>query len=149
MEGAPPVANQIGLFMHFSGASRDGLVARRVDLDTISSSDWTMSVDNVGLKICLWDHGTNSRANHKLYNHKLLWPWDDFMIHGVNNPLEHLHPLAATGTPTVAGPVPNWVPGRGSRQPPHRRHSGSRLPAPCKPKLGSRLPQTLNSAMSF
>jgi hypothetical protein len=25
--------------MHFLGASRDGLVARRVDLDTISSSD--------------------------------------------------------------------------------------------------------------
>jgi hypothetical protein len=39
MEGAPPVANQIDLFMHFLGASRDGLVARRVDLDTISSSD--------------------------------------------------------------------------------------------------------------
>jgi hypothetical protein len=39
MEGAPPVANQIELFMHFLGASRDGLVARRVDLDTISSSD--------------------------------------------------------------------------------------------------------------
>ena len=41
MEGAPPVANQIELFMHFLGASRDGLVARRVDLDTISSSDPT------------------------------------------------------------------------------------------------------------
>jgi hypothetical protein len=27
------------LFMHFLGASRDGLVTRRVDLDTISSSD--------------------------------------------------------------------------------------------------------------
>jgi hypothetical protein len=39
MEGAPPGANQIDLFMHFLGASRDGLVARRVDLDTISSSD--------------------------------------------------------------------------------------------------------------
>jgi hypothetical protein len=39
MEGAPPVANQIDLFMHFLGVSRDGLVARRVDLDTISSSD--------------------------------------------------------------------------------------------------------------
>jgi hypothetical protein len=39
MEGAPPVANQIDLFMHFLGASRNGLVARRVDLDTISSSD--------------------------------------------------------------------------------------------------------------
>jgi hypothetical protein len=38
MEGAPPGANQIDLFMHFLGASRDGLVARRVDLDTISSS---------------------------------------------------------------------------------------------------------------
>jgi hypothetical protein len=39
MEGAPPVANQIDLFMYFLGASRNGLVARRVDLDTISSSD--------------------------------------------------------------------------------------------------------------
>jgi hypothetical protein len=39
MEGAPPVANQIDLFMHFLGASRNGLVARRVDLDTISSSE--------------------------------------------------------------------------------------------------------------
>jgi len=38
MKGAPLVANQIDLFMHFLGASRDGLVARRVDLDTISSS---------------------------------------------------------------------------------------------------------------
>jgi hypothetical protein len=38
MEGAPPDANEIDLFMHFLGASRDGLVARRVDLDTISSS---------------------------------------------------------------------------------------------------------------
>ena len=38
MEGAPLVANQIDLFMHFLGASCDGLVARRVDLDTISSS---------------------------------------------------------------------------------------------------------------
>jgi hypothetical protein len=27
------------LFIHFLGASRDGLVARRVDLDTISSSE--------------------------------------------------------------------------------------------------------------
>ena len=45
MEGAPPVANQIDLFMHFLGASRDGLVARRVDLDTISSS-----VFSVGFK---------------------------------------------------------------------------------------------------
>jgi hypothetical protein len=49
MEGAPPVANQIDLFMHFWGASRDGLVARRVDLDTISSSDITnpMKVSNI------------------------------------------------------------------------------------------------------
>jgi len=38
MESAPPGANQIDLFKHFLGVSRDGLVARRVDLDTISSS---------------------------------------------------------------------------------------------------------------
>jgi hypothetical protein len=31
------------LFMHFLGASRDGLVARRVDLDTISSSGQSQS----------------------------------------------------------------------------------------------------------
>ena len=38
MEGAPPVANQIDLFMHFLGASDDGLVERRVEMDKISSS---------------------------------------------------------------------------------------------------------------
>jgi hypothetical protein len=38
MEGAPPVANQIDLFMHFLGASRDGLVARPVEMDKLSSS---------------------------------------------------------------------------------------------------------------
>ena len=37
-QGYLPGANQIDLFMHFLGASRDGLVARRVDLNTISSS---------------------------------------------------------------------------------------------------------------
>jgi hypothetical protein len=37
--GYLPGANQIDLFMHFLGASRYGLVARRVDLDTISSSE--------------------------------------------------------------------------------------------------------------
>ena len=51
--------------------------------------------------------------------------------------LEHLHPLAATGTPTGAGPVLILVNGRGSRHPPHWRHSGSRLP------------ETLNSALSI
>ena len=35
----PPVANQIDLFMHFLGASRDGLVARPVEMDELSSSD--------------------------------------------------------------------------------------------------------------
>jgi hypothetical protein len=43
MEGAPPVANQIGLFMHFLGGSRDGLVARPVEMDKLSSS-----------VLCLW-----------------------------------------------------------------------------------------------
>ena len=38
MEGAPPVANQIDLFMHFLGASCDGLVARLVEMDKLSSS---------------------------------------------------------------------------------------------------------------
>jgi len=35
----PPVANQIDLFMHFLGASRDSLVARPVEMDKLSSSD--------------------------------------------------------------------------------------------------------------
>jgi hypothetical protein len=39
MEGAPPVANQIDLFMHFLGVSRDGLVARPVEMDKLSSSE--------------------------------------------------------------------------------------------------------------
>jgi hypothetical protein len=38
MEGAPPVANQIDLFMHFLGASRDGLVARPGEMDKLSST---------------------------------------------------------------------------------------------------------------
>jgi hypothetical protein len=33
--------------MHFLGASRDGLVARRVDLDTISSSVFGYMLNNV------------------------------------------------------------------------------------------------------
>ena len=40
MEGAPQVANQIDLFVHFLGASRDGLVARPVEMDKLSSSMW-------------------------------------------------------------------------------------------------------------
>ena len=38
MEGAPPVANQIDLFMHFLGTSRDGQVTRPVEMDKLSSS---------------------------------------------------------------------------------------------------------------
>jgi hypothetical protein len=38
MEGAPPVANQIDLFMHFHGVSRNGQVARPVEMDKLSSS---------------------------------------------------------------------------------------------------------------
>jgi hypothetical protein len=49
VEGARPVANQIDLFMHFLGVSRDGLVARRVDLDTISSSDVSPHLFRVAL----------------------------------------------------------------------------------------------------
>ena len=64
----------------------------------------------------------------------LIWSIFRFFSHREHQCLEHLHPLAATGTPTGAGPVPNRVPGRGSRQPPHRSHSGSR--------------QTLNSALN-
>jgi hypothetical protein len=36
MEGAPPVANQIDLFMHFPGVSRNGQVARPVEMDKLS-----------------------------------------------------------------------------------------------------------------
>jgi hypothetical protein len=38
MEGAPPVANQIDLFMHFPGVSCNGQVARPVEMDKLSSS---------------------------------------------------------------------------------------------------------------
>jgi hypothetical protein len=41
MEGARTVANQIDLFMHFLGVSRDGLVARPVEMDKLSSSELT------------------------------------------------------------------------------------------------------------
>jgi hypothetical protein len=55
MEGAPLVANQIDLFMHFLGASCDGLVARRVDLDTISSSAgyWSFCMPTQSMAICI------------------------------------------------------------------------------------------------
>jgi hypothetical protein len=46
--------------MHFLGASRDGLVARRVDLDTISSS--------VGL---IHTPTTKSLADLKIPTHKI------------------------------------------------------------------------------
>jgi hypothetical protein len=40
--------------MHFLGASRDGLVARRVDLDTISSSVWSsLDIHAVSLQIVM------------------------------------------------------------------------------------------------
>jgi len=38
MKGAPPVANQIDLFMHFHGVSRNGQVARPVEMGKLSSS---------------------------------------------------------------------------------------------------------------
>jgi len=48
------------LFMHFLGASRDGLVTRRVDLDTISSSVATWWANGV-TKLLLWQmQGTKS-----------------------------------------------------------------------------------------
>jgi hypothetical protein len=37
-KGAPPVTNQIDLFMHFPGMSRNGQVARPVEMDKLSSS---------------------------------------------------------------------------------------------------------------
>jgi hypothetical protein len=39
--------------MHFLGASRDGLVARRVDLDTISSSDRPLQTTMTSLMQCV------------------------------------------------------------------------------------------------
>ena len=79
---------------------------------------WTMSVDNVGLKIGflgdleLHDHSnifflgvnrsglkTNSIANQRLYRTlgrveqpitTFTGPWDEFMIHGVNNPFRFI-----------------------------------------------------------
>jgi hypothetical protein len=61
--------------------------------------------------------------------------------------LEHLHPLAATGTPTGSWPVPNPVASRGARPTPHRRHLGSRRTANGKAKSGEETPKTLISAL--
>ena len=47
MEGAPQVANQIDLFMHFLGASRDGLIARRFEMDKLSSGAYSCSLKYV------------------------------------------------------------------------------------------------------
>jgi hypothetical protein len=62
MEGAPPVANQIDVFMHFLGASRDGLVARRVDLDTISSSVISMGDEAIipPFYLITWAYGAGA-----------------------------------------------------------------------------------------
>ena len=64
---------------------------------------WTMSVDNVGLKICLLGI-SNSMVTLTyfalLYTEVVLGqiqqsitnfiePWEDFIIHGVNNPLKY------------------------------------------------------------
>ncbi len=49
MEGAPPVANQIDLFMHFLGTSRDGQVAKPVEMDKLSSSGCTGVIRLVAL----------------------------------------------------------------------------------------------------
>jgi hypothetical protein len=51
MEGAPSVANQIDLFMHFLGASRDGLVARPVEMDKISSSEETIETWLINIRV--------------------------------------------------------------------------------------------------
>ena len=42
----------------------------------------TMSVDNVSLKICLL-----GPSNFMITLTNFTRPWDDFMVHGVNNPL--------------------------------------------------------------
>jgi hypothetical protein len=65
MEGAPPVANQIDLFMHFLGASRDGLVARRVDLDMISSSVCSQKRS----KLCYYTSYTQSKLVSQFQPH--------------------------------------------------------------------------------
>jgi hypothetical protein len=50
MEGAPPVANQIDLFMHFPGVSRNGQVARPVEMVKLSSSEKKLNIFNYDFK---------------------------------------------------------------------------------------------------
>jgi hypothetical protein len=45
------------LFMHFLGVSHDGLVARRVDLDTISSSVCSTNFINICIETSLANRG--------------------------------------------------------------------------------------------
>jgi len=49
----PLVANQIDLFMHFLGTSRDGQVARPVEMDKLSSSDASFLIKKVVKRIGL------------------------------------------------------------------------------------------------
>jgi hypothetical protein len=56
----PPVANRIDLFMHFPGVSRNGQVARPVEMDKLSSSVYGHSIlygDNVDVDFlkCVFD----------------------------------------------------------------------------------------------
>ena len=48
------VGGKIDLFMHFLGASRDGLVARLVEMDKLSSSDAWCAIA-YALEQPLWD----------------------------------------------------------------------------------------------
>ena len=51
---------------------------------------WTLLVDNVGLKICLLKNSNSMELTFFLMLVKPItyfkWPWDDFMVHGVNSP---------------------------------------------------------------
>ena len=58
----PPVANLIDLFMHFLGASRDGLIARPVEMDKLSSSDircpWVLGGHGCDIFLFMGGHGS-------------------------------------------------------------------------------------------
>jgi hypothetical protein len=67
MEGAPPVANQIDLFMHFLGASRDGLVTRPVEMDKLSSSVSTLIIQMSVCCIMEYHDQTRPTGSHSCW----------------------------------------------------------------------------------
>jgi hypothetical protein len=98
----PPGVNQIDLFMHFLGASRDGLVTRRVDLDTISSSDNSYEEEMGSYMPTQWRFTKVSSIQSSWWTHPIFvtgWVYLRVYLSATNPPL---------GKPSVYSFVAVW-----------------------------------------